>query len=298
MTATLTAQAVGRSALAVVYAMRPRQWTKNLLVYAGLIFAGRAHDAMLLRDATIAFASFCLISSAAYLVNDVRDVAADRRHPLKRHRPVARGALSPPMAVGAAGLLALAGVYTAAGLGADSLQYAVAFLGLQFAYTIVLKRAAVVDLLTIASLFVLRAAAGADAVDVHISIWLLICTALLATFLGAAKRRAELVLATHGDTPGRGALRGYSLRMLDVLVLATATTTVLAYGAYAMQYSPHAQWMALTVPFVAVGIGRYVRLARRQDLGEEPENLLFTDRVLLATVALWALAAILVVAYG
>ncbi|HEV7641072.1 MAG TPA: hypothetical protein VGO39_09425, partial [Gaiellaceae bacterium] len=173
----------------------------------------------------------------------------------------------------------------------------VGFATLQFAYTVVLKRLTIVDVLTIAALFVVRAAVGADAVDVHISAWLLVCTALLATFLGLAKRRAELVLAAQGDTPGRAALRGYSLPTLDAVVLATGAATVASYTAYAIEYAPHAGSMAITAPFVAFGVARYVYLVRRQDLGEEPENVLLSDRVLLATVALWVLVAALVVTY-
>jgi 4-hydroxybenzoate polyprenyltransferase len=298
VTAATLALTVGRSTVALVEALRPRQWTKNLLVYAGLIFAGTTNDLHRWRDATIIFIAFCLISSASYLFNDVRDAAADREHPLKQHRPVARGALSSKLALGTAALFALTGISAAALLGLDSLQYAVGFTALQLAYTVVLKRLAIVDVLAIAALFVVRAAVGADAVDVHISAWLLLCTALLATFLGLAKRRAELVLAAHGETPGRASLRGYSLPILDAAVLTTAAATVASYAAYAVQYAPHAGSMAVTVPFVAFGVARYVYLVRRQDLGEEPESILLTDRVLLATVALWILAAALVVTYG
>jgi 4-hydroxybenzoate polyprenyltransferase len=297
LTATTVAQSVGRSTVALVQALRPRQWTKNLLVYGGLIFAGTTSDGDRWRDATVIFVAFSLISSASYLFNDVRDAAADRQHPLKRHRPVARGALSPQLALGTAALLALTGISLAALLGLDSLRYAGGFTALQLAYTVVLKRLAIVDVLTIAALFVVRAAVGADAVDVHISGWLLLCTALLATFLGFAKRRAELVLAAQGDTPGRTALRRYSLPTLDAVVLATGAATVASYGVYAFEYAPHARSMSITVPFVAFGVARYVHLVRRQDLGEEPENVLLTDRVLLATVALWVLVAAMVVTY-
>lgn len=289
---------VGRSTVALFEALRPRQWIKNLLVYAAVIFAGTAGDADRWRDATVIFVSFCLISSASYLFNDVRDAAADRKHPLKRHRPVARGALSPRLALTAALALALTGISGAAVLGLDSLAYAGAFAVLQLTYTVVLKRLPVVDVLAIAALFVLRAAVGADAVDVHISTWLLLCTALLATFLGFAKRRAELRLAEHGETPGRASLRGYSLPRLDAVVLAAAAATVACYAVYAVRYAPHAGTMALTVPFVALGVARYVYLVRRQDLGEEPENVLLTDRMLLVTVAVWVLVAALVVAFG
>jgi 4-hydroxybenzoate polyprenyltransferase len=202
-------------ARAATAALRPRQWTKNLLLFAGLVFAAKLGDATRWLEAFLAFAAYCAASSAAYLANDVRDAAHDREHPVKRLRPVASGELPPNLALGVAGALAAAALAAAVVLGPWSVAFIAAFLGLQGAYTAGLKHVVLIDVFAIAGLFVVRASAGAEAVDVRISPWLLICTGLLALFLALAKRRAELVLvgaeATRGlkasptepATPGR-----------------------------------------------------------------------------------------------
>jgi 4-hydroxybenzoate polyprenyltransferase len=293
----VAATSVGRTAAALVEAMRPRQWIKNLLVFAGLVFAGLSDEPTRWLNAAAAFGIYCLLSSGAYLLNDARDAASDRLHPVKRLRPVARRALSPELALAASALLVAGGLAAAFALDHEALEYAVTFAVLQFAYTLVLKRVVFVDVLAIAILFVVRAAAGASAVHVHISAWLLACTALLALFLGLAKRRGEFVSAARGNTPGRKALRGYTLSGVDGLLSATLVGTFVTYAAYAIFFSPHARWMASTIPFVVAGLARYLWLVRRDDLGEEPETLLLTDRLLLSCVALWVVVAGVVVAY-
>lgn len=292
---TITVASLGRTIAALVEAMRPRQWIKNLLLLAGLIFAGEANQPGRWLEAFAALAIFCALSSGAYLLNDARDAAADRLHPVKRLRPVARGALSAELALATSALLVGGGLAGAAVLSHQVLEFAVAFTVLQFAYTLVLKRATLVDVMTIAALFVIRAAAGAEAVEVRISSWLLACTALLALFLGLAKRRGELVSAQRGDTPGRAALRGYTLPVVNSLLNATLAGTFVSYTTYAL-YSQHTRWMTATIPFVAAGLARYLWLVRRNDLGEEPETMLLTDRLLLACVGLWVLVAGVIVA--
>jgi len=195
--------------------MRPRQWTKNLLVFAGIVFAAKLGDPGRWADAATAFVAFCAASSAAYLVNDVRDAEHDRLHPTKNARPIARRELAPRAALALAGGLALAAVALTAALGLSALLYLGAFLALQAAYTLALKEVVLVDVMAIGALFVVRAAAGANAVRVPISPWLLLCTALLALFLGLAKRRGELVLVGADATPGRPVLAGYSLELVD-----------------------------------------------------------------------------------
>jgi 4-hydroxybenzoate polyprenyltransferase len=191
-------------------------------------------------------------------------------------------------------LLAAGALAIAAALGFASLLFLLGFVALQLAYSLGLKRIVLVDVLVIAGLFVIRAAAGAAAVDVRISPWLLVCTALLALFLGLAKRRGELVLVGAEETPGRPALGGYSLPLVDRLLYAVAAATASAYAAYAV--TAHSAWMALTVPFVVAGLARYLVLVHRHDLGEEPEHLLLSDRVILATVAAWAVLSAVVLA--
>lgn len=281
---------------AALVALRPAQWTKNLLLFAGIVFAAEVGDASRWAAATVAFAAYCAASSAAYLLNDVHDVAADRAHPLKRRRPLARGELSPRAAVGlAAALVALAGVL-AASLGATSLACLLGFLVLQGAYTLRLKHVVLVDVLVISALFVLRAAAGALAVDVRISPWLLVCTGLLALFLALGKRRGELVLVGAEATPGRPALQGYSLPLVDQLIGAVAAATIAAYAVYT--FTAHSPALALTLPLVIFGVFRYLLLLHRHGVGEEPEQVLVTDGPILVTVALWsATSAILLVVF-
>ncbi len=192
---------------AVLAAMRPRQWSKNLLLFAGLVFAAKIGDPLRWVEACTAFVAYCAASSAAYLVNDVVDTERDRMHPLKRLRPVARGELSQRAAFLVAAALAVLAFGLVAPLGLDSVAFLAGFLALQGAYTFALKHVVLVDVLAIAALFVIRAAAGAVAVDVRISPWLLLVTALLALFLALAKRRSELAVAGSA----RPVLEGYSL---------------------------------------------------------------------------------------
>jgi 4-hydroxybenzoate polyprenyltransferase len=274
-------------ARAAFAALRPRQWSKNLLLFAGLIFAAKLGDDARWLEALLAFCVYCAASSAAYLVNDVRDAADDREHPVKRLRPVASGELPARAALILAGLLAAAAFGGAALLGLGSVGFLAAFLILQAAYTAGLKHVVLIDVLAIAGLFVVRASAGAEGVDVRISPWLLICTGLLALFLALAKRRAELVLVGAEKTPGRPVLEGYSLVFVDQLITMVAASTVIAYSLYTFTARDSKAMMA-TVPFVLYGVFRYLLLLHRHDLGEEPENVLLSDAPLLLTIAAWA----------
>ena len=280
---------------ALLVSLRPRQWSKNLLVFAGIIFAAKVGDAARWVDAVTAFVAYCAASSAGYLLNDVRDAKRDREHPVKRRRPIPSGELAAPHAVSAAILLACAALALAATLGAWSVAFLVGFLALQGAYTLVLKHVVLVDVMAIGALFVTRAAAGAEAVDVRISPWLLLCTALLALFLGLAKRRGELLLVGAERAPGRPVLEGYSLALVDQLITVVASSTVIAYALYTFT-ARDTRAMMITVPFVVFGVFRYLLLMHRHEVGEEPEHVLLTDLPILATVAAWAAtcAAILV----
>ena len=281
---------------ATLVALRARQWTKNLLLLAGIVFAAKLGDPSRWAEALAAFAAYCAASSAAYLANDVRDAVSDRLHPVKRRRPIARGELSPRSALTLAGALTAAAFVVTAALGPWSLAWLAGFCALQAAYTLGLKHLALVDVLVIAGLFVVRAAAGAVAVDVRISPWLLLCTGLLALFLALGKRRAELVLVGAEETPGRPVLEGYSLALVDQLIAVVAASTILAYALYTFNARDSAALM-VTIPFVVFGVFRYLLLLHRSQLGEEPESVLVSDLPLLATVAAWALtcAVILVV---
>jgi 4-hydroxybenzoate polyprenyltransferase len=282
-------------ARAALAALRPRQWTKNLLLFAGLVFAAKLGDVTRWLDACLAFAVYCAASSAAYLANDVRDAPHDREHPVKRLRPVASGELPTRTALVLAGALVVIAFGGAAVLGWGSVGFLAAFLVLQAAYTGGLKHLVLIDVLSISGLFVLRAAAGAEAVDVRISPWLLICTGLLALFLALAKRRAELVLVGADETPGRPVLEGYSLALVDQLVTVVAASTVIAYSLYTFTARDSKAMMA-TVPFVVYGVFRYLLLLHRRHLGEEPENVLLTDVPLLLTIAGWAATCAVILA--
>jgi 4-hydroxybenzoate polyprenyltransferase len=278
---------------AAFVSLRPRQWSKNLLLFAGIVFAAKLGDLVRWVEAFAAFGAYCAASSAAYLVNDVLDVEHDRRHPVKRSRPIARGELEPRTALILAAALTIGAFAVTAVLGGWSPLYLAAFLGLQLAYSLRLKHVVIIDVMTIGALFVIRAAAGAEAVDVRISPWLLLCTALLALFLGLAKRRGELVLVGAQATPGRPVLEGYSLALVDQLVSVVAASTVIAYSLYTFT-ARDSKAMMVTIPFVLFGVLRYLLLVHRDDLGEEPEQVLLADGPILACIALWAVTSALV----
>jgi 4-hydroxybenzoate polyprenyltransferase len=282
-------------ARAALVALRPRQWTKNLLLFAGLLFAGKIGDTSLWLEACVAFVAYCAASSASYLANDVRDAPHDRVHPVKRFRPIATGELPMRVALVLAAVLALAAFGLVAYLGLGSIAFMAAFLALQVAYSAGLKHVVLIDVLAIAALFVIRAGAGAEAVDVRISPWLLICTGLLALFLALAKRRAELVLVGAEETPSRPVLEGYSLALVDQLVSIVAASTVIAYSLYTFTARDSKAMMA-TIPFVVYGVFRYLLLLHRRDLGEEPENVLLTDVPLILTLAAWAATSAVILA--
>jgi 4-hydroxybenzoate polyprenyltransferase len=286
---------------ALVASLRPRQWTKNLLVFAGLIFSRGLHEPVLLARSTLAFVLFCLLSGGVYLINDVLDAERDRAHPQKRHRPVASGRVRPSVAL-AAGLLLLVGATLAAfalslRLGVVALAYA----ALLTAYSIGLKHVVIVDTLIIAGGFVLRALAGVVVLDIEFSYWLLFCTILLALFLTFGKRRHELLALEGGATDHRPILSEYSPQLLDQMIAVVTASTLMAYALYTMAPDTHARLgttrLPLTIPFVLYGIFRYLYLLYRRDLGGNPSEHLLTDRALLVAVALWGVTVVLVL-YG
>jgi 4-hydroxybenzoate polyprenyltransferase len=278
---------------AVARATRPRQWTKNLLLFGGLVFAAKLGDPARWLDGAAIFASFCAASGAAYLLNDSLDVTSDRVHPTKRFRPLAAGELSVRTALVAASVLALAAVALAATTTLLATGVAIGFLLLQVAYSTRLKHMVLLDVVAIALLFVARAAAGALAVDVRLSPWLILCTGLLALFLALAKRRGELV----GGGEARTVLGtdGYSIALVDQLITICAAATIGAYGLYT--FSAQRPAMMVTIPFVVYGLFRYLFLVHRADLGEEPDRILLTDRPILVTVAAWSATAAAIVAF-
>ncbi len=244
------------------------------------------------------FAIFCALSSAVYLFNDVTDRVSDQQHPTKRRRPVASGQLSATVALAAAGVLGAGGVVAASLVGAGLGVTAGAYLALLLLYSATLKNIVIIDVLTIASGFVLRAVAGALAVDVPISHWLLVCTTLLALFLALSKRRHELVLLAEGAVSHRQILQEYTPYLLDQMISVVTASTLIAYSVYATSAETAARlgtdYLGMTIPFVLYGIFRYLYLVHRKEGGGSPSTLLVTDRPLLACVALWALCVTLI----
>lgn len=280
---------------AALVAMRPRQWVKNLLLFAGLIFAAKIGDPARLLEAVAAFAAYCAVSSAAYLVNDLRDVEADRAHPTKRFRPIARGELPTASAITLVVLLSALALALGAVLGPISLALILTFASVQGGYSFGLKHIPLLDVVLISSLFVVRAVAGAVAVHVMISPWLLVCTWLLALFLALGKRRAELVLVGARLTGGRRSIRRYTVEFVDQLIAAVGGAAVVSYAAYTVA-GHNTRILVVTTPLVVFGIFRYVFLLQRQGAGEEPEKVLLGDRFILATVALWAILCAVILA--
>jgi 4-hydroxybenzoate polyprenyltransferase len=289
------AMAPGRPvALNLLVSLRPGQWTKNLLVFAGLLFGKRLFEVGAVIDAVAAFVVFCALSGVVYLVNQIADRRTDRQHPLKAKRPIASGAISVPVAAVTAGIVGVAALAGAATLGWPFELVAASYLALQLLYSGPLKNILIIDVLTIAIGFVLRAVAGAVAVHVEISHWLLVCTILLALFIALAKRRHEITLLADGAASHRPILRDYSPYLLDQMIAVVTASTLIAYTFYTI--SPETQekfgtpWLGLTIPFPLYGIFRYLYLVHRREGGGSPADLLLTDRPLLLCVALWAIA--------
>jgi len=276
--------------------MRPDQWTKNLLVFAALVFArkfyGPGAETFILLSAA-GFAVFCAASSASYLLNDVLDAEADRRHPVKRLRPVASGALAAGRALGVGALLAAGAAAAGFTLGVPFGVVVVTYLGLQAAYSLVLKHVVILDVLSIAASFVLRAWAGALVIGVEFSHWLLICAAFLALFLALAKRRHELA-EVEDAANHRRSLADYTPQMLDQMIAVVTASTLMAYALYTIDRETVAKFgtdnLKFTIPFVLYGIFRYLYLVYSKRGGGSPSRHLLTDKPLLLCVFLYAVA--------
>lgn len=280
----------------LVRALRPLQWTKNAVVGAALVFDVRLLEPAAVAQTVGAVAAFCCVSSGGYLVNDLRDAAADRLHPEKRHRPIAAGKIAPATAITLAAALFLSGLLLAWLVRPDLAAVVAGYAALSLAYSFGLKRLVLLDVLAIGAGFVLRAVGGGVAIASPISPWLYACTLLLALLVGFGKRRHEL--AALGPVGGRHrpALRAYSLPLLDWLIALLAVGTLTAYALYAFAAIDRhgTAGLLFTVPFVAVAIGRYLFLLRRRGLGGTPEALLFADRPFLIAVAGWGVVCLIV----
>ena len=287
------------SVRAVVVSLRPHQWTKNLVVLAALAFSKHLFEAQPLSRALLAFALFCGLSGTVYLLNDVADVERDRLHPSKRLRPIASGALSVRTAVGLSVALGSVCVGLSFLLGPTFAACAALYLALNLAYSFRLIEVVIVDVLAVSLGFVLRAVAGALAVAVQISEWLLILTILFALFLTLAKRRAELTSLNAGASDHRKILAEYSPYLLDQMIAVVTASCVTAYAFYTTSPDTREKFqtdrLVWTLPFVLYGIFRYLYLVHQKEKGGSPTDVLLTDRPLLLVVALWAEVVVAIV---
>jgi 4-hydroxybenzoate polyprenyltransferase len=271
---------------------RPQEWIKNLFVFAGLLFSGKFNQPHEVMEATLTFVSFCFVSSAGYYVNDLVDVELDRKHPKKRFRPLAAGELSEGMAKAIApglAILAIAISFATVNweVGLMVIGYGIA----QMAYSLGLKQIVIVDVMTLAGLFILRVAAGAVAVDAHASEWLLLCTGMLALFLGFTKRRQEAVSELHEGTSSRPVLEHYSLPFLDQMVAMVTTGTVISYSIYAVNSPIIGNKMMWTIPPVVYVIFRYLYLIYDRADDRSIAAMVSKDKGMVAGGAAWVIVA-------
>jgi len=288
---TLTERGPLRAALKTA---RPHEWVKNVLVFAGLLFSGQVDDPWAIGQALITFACFCAISSAGYFINDLNDVELDRQHPKKRFRPIAAGQLSIPsayaisvgLAVGAIAVAFLA-VNWKVGL------FVTGYGAIQVAYSFGLKQVVIIDVMVLATLFIFRVMAGAEAVDAHASEWLILCTGMLACFLGFTKRRQEAVSELHEGTSSRPVLEHYSLPFLDQMVAMVTTGTVVSYAIYTVNSPQIGSEMMLTIPPVVYGIFRYLYLIYDRSDDRSTAAIVAEDRPIILAGAVFVITAFL-----
>jgi 4-hydroxybenzoate polyprenyltransferase len=287
--------------LGIVLSLRPSQWTKNLIVFAGLIFGQRLLDPDAIWRSLVAFVVFCALSGVVYLINDVADRDADRIHPLKSRRPIASGDVPVAVALLVAAVLAAAALTVAFALRFEFGMTALTYVVLQALYSGPLKQIVIIDVLTISMGFVLRAVGGAVVIAEPVSHWLLIVTVLLALFLALSKRRHELVLLAEGATSHRKILREYSPYLLDQMISVVTASTLVAYAFYTVSPETIQKFntdkLGLTLPFPLYGIFRYLYLVHQKEGGGSPSDLLLNDRPLLLCVLAWAIAVALII-YG
>jgi len=276
--------------------MRPKQWTKNVLIFAALVFDRQLFQIEPFLRTVAGFLLLCLASSAIYLINDIADIEQDRQHPKKKNRPLASGALSVRVAASAALIFALITILASFYLGMGFGSIIFLYLILNLFYSFWLKHVPILDVMLVASGFVLRVAAGVSLITVErFSPWLYVCMTLLALFISFGKRRAELILLEDKANSHRRVLEGYTIALLDQLIVIVSACTIMAYSLYTFSAEnlPENHIMMLTIPFVLYSIFRYLYLINVEDAGGAPDELLLSDIPMMITVALWGLLSIL-----
>jgi len=282
----------------IIQAMRPHQWTKNFFVYAALIFSQNIFNFPLFLKTTIAFSAFCLISSALYIFNDLKDLEEDKLHPLKSKRPIASGKIKKSTAILMIVVLGLLGFSSAFTLNKNYFIIILVYFLIQMAYSIKLKHVVILDVFVVALGFLIRVVAGGLAIEVSLSSWLLICTILLALFLALSKRRHELVLLEDVASDHRPILEEYSPYLLDQMIAVVTASTVIAYCLYTISEETVTKFgttnLIFTVPFVLYGIFRYLYLIHQRSEGGSPEALIIKDKPLLIDIFLWIATAVII----
>ena len=271
--------------------MRPRQWSKNLILFAALIFSQSLFQLTMLRDNIIAFIIFCFLSGSVYILNDLIDLEQDRNHPKKSKRPLASGKLKPSTAIISGIILVTLSLISAFCLNTNFAWIALGYFILQIAYSTLLKHIVILDVLTVSAGFVLRAIAGGEVIEVPISSWLLICTILLALFLALGKRRHELILLEENAVNHRKILYEYSPGLLDQMISVATASTVIGYALYTMSAETVKKFqtdnLKYTIPFVLYGIFRYLYLIHQRQEGGSPEKILLNDKPLIINIILY-----------
>jgi len=286
--------------MGLLQSMRPKQWVKNFIVFACIVFSMRLLEVELFFRTCLAFVCFCVISGTVYIINDVADLEQDRRHPVKSKRPIASGTVLPGFAIRAVVVLSIVGLGGSFALGVGFGLTALAYYALVVTYSFYLKNVVILDVFSIALGFVVRAFAGGIVIGEPISDWFLVCVMFLALFLALAKRRHELLLLEGEAHKHRKALSEYSQMFLDQMIAVVTTSTVICYAMFTVssdslefrQYQSH--YLIYTVPFVVYGIFRYLYLAYHKKQGGSPTKILLTDKALLVDIALWFLACSLI----
>ncbi len=281
----------------LIRALRPKQWTKNGLLFAAILFAEQYTDPAAVVSVLIGTALFCGLSSAGYLLNDLKDVEADRAHPKKKHRPIASGEISERAAKTVAVLLVVGGLGGAFQLNPGFGWTALAYLCVTVSYTLLFKHVVILDVMLIASGFLLRAVAGAEAIPVESSSWFLCCTGFGALFLGLSKRLAEIRILKAGAGDHRKILEEYSEALLGQLIAIVVACTLISYALYTFT-AGHPQELMLSIPFVIYGMFRYLFIVAQKGEGGEPENTLLRDRPLQLAIVLFAVVVLLALRFG
>lgn len=282
---------------ALLKTMRPRQWTKNIFIFAALVFDGKLFHLPDLLRTLAGFGLFCLISSAVYIFNDLLDVESDRQHPVKKNRPIASGRLPVPAAVAAGVILVLGSLAGGYALAWQFALTVLVYFALMLAYSKWLKHVPILDVLILAAGFVLRVHSGTTLIVVErFSPWLYVLMTLLSLYLGFGKRRAELALLASDAASHRKVLDGYTLPLLDQFITIVSGTTIVAYSLYTFfrPEAPENHSLMLTIPFVVYAIFRYLYLIQVKNVGGEPEEILLTDRPFQVALVLWGLAVLAV----